>query len=173
MKNYLSLFLILVSFQSFAQKDWKKETSTTYAIQHPDTWIVRTTESPTQIMVSGATPDFKESSEYIGTTLFVTSEPSTFATIDSANIAYKQKLMATDFMEKIVIQKEEKIKFKGVDAVAITFTAKIQHYSTACRIIIFQRNDIYYELSVSYDQKLSKKLLNEAYSVMETFEFTD
>ncbi|MCJ8290109.1 MAG: hypothetical protein HRT58_10640 [Crocinitomicaceae bacterium] len=173
MKTYLSLFALLLAIHSNAQKEWVEEITNTYSLKHPSTWTIRTSETLGELNIAGPTPDFAGSSEHIGTTLFISSEDSEYSTIDSAAIIYKEELLATPFLKNIVIQEEEKIKFNGVDAMEITFTADIQHFSTACRIIIFQRNNIYYELSVSYDQGLSEKLLKEAHNVMGTFGFIE
>lgn len=172
MKNYLLIFVLLISIYSFAQNDWIKENLTAYSIKHPDSWIVNPSENPGEIGMSGPTPDeFKNSTDRLGTSLFVSSGPSKHATIELAVKAYKQKLSGVAFLKNTTILKEEKIKFHGVDAVEIVLTANIQQYSTACRIILFQSNNIYYELSVTYDQKLDKKLVDEAYKVIESFEF--
>lgn len=171
MKIFITFFTILLAINSNAQNDWVKESKSTYSLKHPNTWTIRPSETPGELNLAGPTPDFEGSSKHLGTTLFISSEPSKYSTIDSASIDYKEKLLSNDFLENIVIQKEKKIKFNGVDAIEITFTANIQHFSTACRIIIFQYNGVYYELSVTYDEKLSKKLLKEAHKVMESFEF--
>jgi hypothetical protein len=173
MKIYLSLFTLLLTLQSNAQKEWIEESSATYSVRHPDTWTRRPSEVSGELNISGPTPDFEGSSEHLGTTLFISSEPSQYSTIDLAAIAYKKELFGTAFMKKTAIQEEKKIKFNEVDAIEITFTADIQQFSTACRIILFQRNSVYYELSVTYDQELSKKLLKEVHKVMETFDFTE
>lgn len=173
MKLLLAVLTLLFAVHANAQKDWVKESSLTYSIKHPDTWKARPTENPYETNLAGPTPDFEKGSDHLGTTLYISVEDSKYSSIDSVAIAYKEKLMDSDFLTNVNIHKEEKITFKGVDAEEITFSAKVQQFSTACKIILFQKNDLYYELSVSYDAALSKKLLKEAYKVMETFAFID
>lgn len=173
MKNFLSIVTLLISIHSFAQKNWIKENFLTYSIKHPSSWQLRQTEGADELDMAGPTPDFEGSNDHLGTSLFISSEPSKYSAIDLAAIAYKEKLLSTEFLKNTEIKKEEKIKFKGIDAIDITFTADLQHFSTACRIILFQHNNIYYELSVTYDQELSKQLLDEAHKVMESFEFSN
>lgn len=158
---------------SLAQKEWKQENTPNYSIKHPTSWTSRPTESAGELNLAGPTPEFEGRSDRLGTSLFISSEPSRYSTIDSAANAYKEKLFSMDFLKNTLITKEEKINFKGADAVEITFTADIQQFSTACRIILFQHNNRYYELSVTYDQKLNQKLLIEAHKVMQSFEFID
>lgn len=173
MKFYLSLFSLLLALNSNAQNGWVKENSVTFSIKHPKTWTKRPSEISGELNLAGPTPDFEGSSEHLGTTLFISSQQAKYTTIDSAVVAYKENLLSTEFLKNTTIQKEEKIEFNGVDAVEIIFSAKVQQFSTACRIILFQKDEIYYELSVSYDEELNKKLLKEAYKAMETFEFID
>lgn len=173
MKLVLTLFTLVFALQSNAQKDWTEATASTYSIKHPETWKSAEAESPDEMTLIGPTPDFDEQSEYIGTTLYISAEESKYGTIEAVAAAYKLKLLGSEFLKNISFKKERKFTFKGVDAVEIIFTGKVQHFSTGCRILLFQKNGIYYELSVTSDLELSKKLLKEAYKVMDTFEFID
>jgi len=172
MKIYLILIVLLLSINSNAQDNWVKETSKTYTLKHPENWILYPSETDKELTLAGAAPDFfKKSKDFVGTTLYVSSEDSKFSTIAEARVAYKEKLFGMEFLKKVSIEKEEGIKFKGVDAVEIHFKCKVEGIATKCKIIIFIQNEIYYELSVTYDSKLTAELIQEAFKVMETFEF--
>lgn len=167
---FFCIVTLTITFHISAQNNWIKERRGSYSIEHPKTWTVRTSEKPSELDMAGPTPDFNGSNKHLATTLFISAEPSRFVTIDSATNDYKSRLLGTEFLKNIIIQKENKIKLNGIDAVDITFRANVQHFSTACRIIILQHKNVYYEISVTYDTELSKKLVKEAYKVIESFE---
>ena len=173
MKKYLFLFSLLLTPLSHAQENWVTETASSYTVKHPNTWTVSTSETEGELGMGGPTPDFENSPNHLGTSLFISVTPPEHTNLDDAVEAYKKKLRETTFLKNIVIQQEKKIKFSGTDAVEIVFTAKIQHFSSACRIILFQNDSSYYEVSVTYDQALSKKLVKEAYKVIDSFEFSE
>jgi hypothetical protein len=173
MKIYLSLIVLFIATHSSAQKDWITKTKTTYSVKHPNSWVVRPSEDEDELTLSGATPDFESSPNYVGTTLFIQSSEATFSNMDEAVSAYKKKLFGMDFLQNVQIKKEKKITFNGVEAVEIIFFADAAKLATGCRIIIFQHNNLYYEVSVTYDRNLSKKLKKEAFKVIDSFDFVD
>lgn len=171
MKWITVIALLFVFSNAIGQKGWEEFSSLTYTIKYPPTWTPRESSAIGECDLSGPTPEFNGSSENLGTSLYISMEMASFSDIDSAAIAYKKKLMGTEFLSNTVITEEKNIVFNGVEAVELHFTANLQQFSTACRIILFQRNNQYYELSVTYDQELSKKRIKEAFAVMDTFAF--
>lgn len=171
MKIYLLLLSTLFTLSSIAQEGWIEEKALDHFIKHPNTWKLKEADSKDEFLMTGPTPKFNANSEHAGTTLYLEKSTSTFTTIELAGEAYKKKLSNMSFLSNTKITKEKKITFNGIEAIEIRFTANIQKIKTACRMIIFQYNNTYYELSVTYDQKLSKKLIKEAFLVMDSFRF--
>lgn len=173
MKIYLSLITLFLTLNLYAQKDWITTTMTTYSVQHPKTWNNDPSPIENELTMMGEVPDVENRSEFIGTTLFIESKKAVFSNMNEAKTAYKRKLNSMDFMENVQIKREKKINFKGVEAVEIIFTADVAKLHAGCRIIIFQHNDLYYEVSVTYDQSLPKPLIKEAFKVIDSFDFVE
>lgn len=171
MRIYTVLIALFLALNVSAQVNTVQTTSLTCSLKHPDTWIVRPSQTIEEITLSAPTPDFKEDESFIGTTLYVVSENSKFTSVEEAEKAYTEKIKHNDLLQKVSIQKTKKINFKGVDAYEIYFKCKVAGISTKCKMILFIHGGDYFELSVTYDSKLREDLVEEAFAVMDTFEF--
>lgn len=169
MKIVLSLISLLLSLTSFAQNEWVTTKKQTYSVNHPTNWKEMDSENPDELTMTGPTPDFEGKDKYLGTTLYITTEKAKYNSLDSITIAYKQKIQGTEFLKNVKIKKEKRIKFSGVDATEIIFTAQVANVFSVCRMILFQINGTSYEVSVTHDRKLKSNLKTEAYQVIDSF----
>lgn len=167
------IILILFGFNASAQDGWVNKSNESFSIEHPTSWkqMNQVTDTNSTLMMEGKTP-FKESKRHLGTILYITKEKSNSSSINIAAIAYKEKLQKSDFLTNLQILKETVINFNGMDAVEYIFKATVQDIPTECRIVIFLNGGNYYEVSVTYDQRLDKKLIAEAYQVIDSFKIS-
>jgi len=172
MRVFFTIIFSLALTTLFAQNNWLITNKHRYTIKNPKTWSVGEDSDVGEILISAPISKQFKGKKHIATIVTVAVRRQHYNELDSLGLEYELRIFNSESINDVRIIEKGKKQFQGSNALFYKCEAEVAGFAVGWDILLFQNDNVSYEVSTTYQLNENKKIIKEGNKILETFLFT-